>query len=105
MRETETALFNTDDVLVVDAALIERLKRRARETPTRRFRICLFDDHPLAENAIKLLGHLFFFFITASGLFTSLLPSDFFSMARGTASNREAPTHVQSLPNQPCAYE
>jgi glucose-6-phosphate isomerase len=41
VRETDTALFNDGDVLTVDDALIEHLKRRARETPTRRFRICL----------------------------------------------------------------
>jgi cupin fold WbuC family metalloprotein len=41
MREAEQALFNDEDVLVVDDRLIERLKRRARETASRRFRLCL----------------------------------------------------------------
>jgi cupin fold WbuC family metalloprotein len=41
LRETDRALFNTGDVLEVDSAMIEDLKRRARTAPTRRFRLCL----------------------------------------------------------------
>lgn len=41
LRESNHALFNTGDVLEVDAAMIADLKQRARTAPTRRFRLCL----------------------------------------------------------------
>jgi glucose-6-phosphate isomerase len=41
MRESNQALFNTDDVIVVDQAMIDYLKQRALDAPTRRFRLCL----------------------------------------------------------------
>ena len=41
MRETESALFNDSDLIEVRADMIEMLKRRARTSPTRRFRLCL----------------------------------------------------------------
>ena len=50
MRESDVALFNTDDVLVVDGAMIEELKRRARGTATRRFRLCL---HRSEQEAVQ----------------------------------------------------
>ena len=50
MRESDVALFNTDDVLSVDDALVERLKQRARTSPSRRFRLCL---HRSADEAVQ----------------------------------------------------
>ena len=50
MRESDVALFNTDDVLSVDDALVETLKERARTSPSRRFRLCL---HRSAEEAVQ----------------------------------------------------
>jgi glucose-6-phosphate isomerase len=50
MRETDQALFNDEDVLVVDAALIEKLKARATRSPSRRFRLCL---HRSREDAVQ----------------------------------------------------
>jgi len=41
VRETPQALFNDDELVVVDQLLIERLKQGARQAPTRRFRLCL----------------------------------------------------------------
>lgn len=41
MRESNQALFNTDDVLPVDEPLIRTLKERAFSTPSRRYRLCL----------------------------------------------------------------
>jgi len=41
MRESNQALFNTEDVLRVDEALIVELKRRALSAPSRRYRLCL----------------------------------------------------------------
>jgi len=50
VRESDVALFNTDDVLSVDDALVETLKGRARTSPSRRFRLCL---HRSAEEAVQ----------------------------------------------------
>ena len=41
MRESNQALFNTEDVLRVDQSLIDELKRRALTAASRRFRLCL----------------------------------------------------------------
>jgi len=41
MTDGEQARFNTAAALAVDAAMISELKRRALESPTRRFRLCL----------------------------------------------------------------
>lgn len=41
LREADHALFNTGDVLEVDQEMVELLKQRARQSPTRRFRLCL----------------------------------------------------------------
>jgi len=51
MRETDQALFNTDDVLAVDRALIEDLKSRATRSPSKRFRLCLHrsSDAPIQQ--------------------------------------------------------
>jgi len=50
MRESNQALFNTDDVLVVDQAMVNYLKRRALDAPTRRFRLCL---HQSADELVQ----------------------------------------------------
>jgi cupin fold WbuC family metalloprotein len=51
MRESNQALFNTDEVLVVDQTLITHLKERALKAPQRRFRLCLHhsSDEPVQE--------------------------------------------------------
>jgi glucose-6-phosphate isomerase len=41
LRESNQALFNTTDILEVDQKIIDVLKRRALQAPTRRFRLCL----------------------------------------------------------------
>jgi glucose-6-phosphate isomerase len=50
MRESNQALFNTDEVLLVDDDLVAELKRRALDAPTRRFRLCL---HQSPEDAVQ----------------------------------------------------
>jgi len=50
MRESKDALFNTDDVLLVDAKLIAGIKRRALHSATHRFRLCL---HRTPEDAVQ----------------------------------------------------
>ncbi len=41
MRETEGAIFNTDQVFAVGSETITMLKERARSSPTLRYRLCL----------------------------------------------------------------
>jgi glucose-6-phosphate isomerase len=50
VRESDVAFFNTDDVLSVDAKLVETLKKRALASPSRRFRLCL---HRSVEEAVQ----------------------------------------------------
>jgi glucose-6-phosphate isomerase len=54
LKESERALFNSGDVLEVDRDTVENLKRRARQAPTRRFRLCLHHsaDEPVQEMLI-----------------------------------------------------
>lgn len=39
------AIFNAEEVLTVDRAMIDELKRRASESPRKRFRLCMHWDH------------------------------------------------------------
>ena len=50
MKETEGALFNTDDLIEVDRAMVGLLKARAAESPTGRFRLCL---HHSTSDAVQ----------------------------------------------------
>lgn len=50
MRDSDQALFNDGEVLVVDEELIAELKRRAVAAPHRRFRLCL---HQSQEEAVQ----------------------------------------------------
>jgi len=54
VRPATGALFNTEDVLAVDGAMIESLKASAETSPTRRFRLCLHrsTDEPVQEMVV-----------------------------------------------------
>lgn len=89
MRDSEHALFNEGDVLVVDADLVAQLKRRALTAPHRRFRLCLHQSeaeavqemlvvhcrdnysrphaHPIPSSLLVLEGALTVFLFAADG--------------------------------------
>jgi len=50
LRESDQALFNADDVLEVDQSLIDLLKQRALDSPSRRYRLCL---HQSADESVQ----------------------------------------------------
>lgn len=54
MKNAGEAVFNSDDICVIDAGLIRKLKARACALPRKRFRFCLHDsnDHALQEMII-----------------------------------------------------
>lgn len=54
MRETNGAVFNTQELLTVDEEIIAVLKERAKEARRRRFRFCLHHspDEPVQEMII-----------------------------------------------------
>ncbi len=62
MRELEKAMFNTQGVLSVDAALIERIKGKARAAPEGQYRLCLHHstDDPVQEMIITQSDRVFF---------------------------------------------
>ncbi len=50
MREAKEAIFNTEEVVAVDQAMIDRLKRRAAESPRHVFRLCM---HRSTDDAVQ----------------------------------------------------
>jgi cupin fold WbuC family metalloprotein len=44
MREANEAVFNTEDVVGVDQAMVDYLKKRASDAPRRCFRLCMHHD-------------------------------------------------------------